>query len=217
MIYKLKLWKKNWSRGKPDKVTHFTDNSANFRSAIKRADDIAIKGGFQQMHLSAAGSRGSTKFTEVVATGTVGNNPRRQRKNFGGQQYGPRRPYDQNTLRIAEETLRMDDKSAALSELFGGLSKDQARKIVHEVTGREPRENPMRKRRRRNPKSKYIRQRIWRTKKRGAKASKRGRKQYKLKRGGKAIFAYPHGKRSSRKLYELLIPKNRSRSRKTWL
>lgn len=158
----------------------------------------------------------------------IGNNPRRKRrarlncgckkrqrrKNFGGQQYGPRRPYDQHTLRIAEETLRMDDKSAALSELFGGLSKDQARKIVHEVTGREVKGNPMRRKRRRNPKKSYIRQRIWRTSKRGAKASKRGRKKYKLKHGGRAIFAYPRGKRSSRKLYELLIPRNSRRRSK---
>lgn len=78
------------------------------------------------------------------------------------------------------------------------------------------------KRRRRNPSSKnFRRERYWNSKKRGGSADKRSFRTKKLKRGGRALFACPKGHwspkskrcKSAMKLYELLVPRSRRRSR----
>ena len=44
---------------------------------------------------------------------------------------------DQHRLRIARQTLRMPD---AMLGVMGGMTKDEARRIIKELTGKEPKE-----------------------------------------------------------------------------
>lgn len=46
---------------------------------------------------------------------------------------------DQHRLKIARQTLRMNDTFA---RIMGGMTKDEARRVIRELTGRTPRENP---------------------------------------------------------------------------
>ena len=46
---------------------------------------------------------------------------------------------ERHQLRIARDTLRMSDAGA---RIMGGMTKEEARRVILRLTGREPRENP---------------------------------------------------------------------------